>query len=106
MSKHLQFLLVDYVKESYEYLLEEQFKINKNTNFELFMVLFESPFKIKLSFFNNKEVARTFFDYIFKYLEELNNLANTKAKTDENAKEWILCSLNVSIHPLKNCREK
>jgi hypothetical protein len=36
------------------------------------MILFESPFKIKLSFYANNEVAITFLTYLFKYVENLN----------------------------------
>ena len=64
------------------------------------MVLFDSPFKIKLNFFNQKEVARTFLDYMFKYLEELNSLANNQAKADEKVKNWIISPLNVRFYSL------
>jgi hypothetical protein len=56
------------------------------------MILFESPFKIKLSFYAKNEVAITFLTYLFKYVENLN-----KNNMSHNPKdrEWASCSLNV-----------
>jgi len=61
------------------------------------MILFESPFKIKLSFFAHNDVAITFLTYLFKYVENLNknNLSNNLKD-----REWASCSLNVRFHYL------
>ena len=56
------------------------------------MILFESPFKIKLSFYAHNDVAITFMTYLFKYVENLNknNLSH-----DLKDREWASCSINV-----------
>jgi len=48
-----------------------QNQVNQQSILELFLILFDSPFKIKINFFANTKVANTFFDCLFKYLEEL-----------------------------------
>lgn len=50
------------------------FDQSQTQTFELFMILFESPFKIKLSFYAYNDVAMTFLTYLFKYVENLNKL--------------------------------
>jgi len=67
------------------------------------MILFESPFKIKLSFYQFNDVAITFLNYIFKYVENLNKL---NLSHNEKDREWASCPLNVSEYLLKFFIEK
>ncbi len=61
------------------------------------MILFESPFKIKLSFYEHNDVAITFLTYLFKYVENLNK---NNLSRDPQDREWASCSLNVSFQRL------
>jgi hypothetical protein len=45
--------------------------VDQQSIFELFMIVFDSPFKIKINFFANTKVANTLFDHLFRYLENL-----------------------------------
>jgi hypothetical protein len=53
--------------------------LDQQSILELFMILFDSPFKIKINFFANTKVANTLFDYLFRYLEDLISQAKTPA---------------------------
>ena len=57
------------------------------------MLLFETPFKIKLNFYVNNEVAITFLAYLFKYVENLNEMAKSVHQMD---RDWASSKMNVS----------
>ncbi len=69
------------------------FDQSQSQPFDLFMILFESPFKIKLNFYAYNDVAITFLTYLFKYVENLNRL---NLSHDPKDRDWASCPLNVS----------
>lgn len=64
---------------------------SETSNFDLFMILFDNPKKIRLSFYSNHQTAIAFMEALFKYLDGLNEQLK-----DPSLKDWIISPMNVS----------
>ena len=58
------------LKDERDYLIKASLQ-SESTNFELFLIMFESPFKIRLNFYSTHKVAIAFLEGCFKYIAEL-----------------------------------
>ena len=65
------------------------------SNFQLFIVLMDNPFKINLQFFQNDKVAKAFIEVIFEYISKVEEYSHSKE--DPSKSQWIDHVLNKNL---------
>lgn len=103
MQYHLNFMLIDYVDSHRDDRLKILNLGYQKPNFEFFLLLFDNPFKIKLNFYTNKKVAKTFIEALFNYMQH----QLTCAKNNEpHIIDWITSPKHVNFNASLNIIEK